>query len=111
MKVQLLTGIALAIGLLFLLPSCCDHDDDELEITELVTLSWQGNIAADGCGYFVKTDNKTYKPQNEEDIPDKFMIDRDTVIEMSYIDLGQDITFFCGLAIDTLPALKVLDIQ
>ena len=112
MKIQLLTIIALAIGLLFLITACSDQDDDQLEITAFVTLGWLGDLPIDICGFYVQIDNKTYIPVDTNNILDRFKGTRDTIVEMTYIDLGEDTVRLCGQGTQVVsPILEILDIE
>ena len=109
MNKGILTGMALGIAMLFLNYSC--KKSEELQLTETVTLEWQGLPAADGCGFFVKTNGKTYKPENEDKIPASYQVNKDTVVKMSYLILQREIDYFCGLQLDKQPGIRIIDIQ
>lgn len=85
-----------------------ENPSDEV-ITASVELQYTGSIAVDGCEFFVKYNDKVYKPLNEEVISDDFR-SGNRVVEMQFELQEQTIDYQCGLnpKPTTYPALRII---
>jgi hypothetical protein len=83
--------------LLLLAASVFISCEDEKEIyRKEALLRWQGDYAADGCGFFLEIDNKNYKPDNEKTIGDEFKnFDiTNVIVEFKYTE--NKVVYYCG---------------
>ncbi|MBC5992390.1 hypothetical protein [Pontibacter cellulosilyticus] len=86
--------------------ACQTTPQDENEaITTNATLLWSGEIAADGCGFEIEIDGKTYLPENEDAIPAKFKESESSEVKLTYLPLKDQIDRRCGM----LPQPRVMD--
>jgi len=84
------------VFLLFLLFMGCDKDsnDDILEANAI--LSWTGDYAVDGCGFFITIGEKEYKPENESIIPESFQSSENMIVFIEYELSVQPVEYICG---------------
>ena len=73
-------------------------------------LRWQGELALDGCGFFVVFGGRSYKPLNEDIIPDSYKQVQETNVSISYLE-HQPIPYACGLQAQELNAVKLLQLS
>lgn len=92
----------------------CESDETDTASTEMksthATLHWKGELAADGCGFFVDFGGKSYKPTNEEVIPDSYKQTQETAVKISYLE-HQPIPYACGLQAQEFNAVKLLQLS
>lgn len=90
----------------FTMSSCNNASQPEKEgITTKATLLWSGEIAADGCGFEIEIDGKTYLPENEDAIPAIFKESESTEVKLTYLPLKDQIDRRCGM----IPEPRVMD--
>jgi hypothetical protein len=80
----------------------CDDQTTESEIkTEEALVSWKGDFAADGCGYWIHIDLTRYKVDNETIIGDEFKSDSlmKAVVKYEYIGIRNQ--YPCGMSPST----------
>lgn len=89
-KLLLLLGTLLIIS--------CKEEPPEPETVDFrpVVVRWTGDYRVDGCGFFVEIDSVSYRPLNEDYFSDAFRMVSDTIVEMNYLNLNQEITSQCG---------------
>ncbi|WP_242928428.1 hypothetical protein [Pontibacter vulgaris] len=102
-----------AAVLALLLTVSCKEDDDLQIITAEATLYWSGNYAVDGCGYKLQVNEKKYKPENEDDIPDKFQQNTPMQVKVKFAELSKPVEYTCGFSSTPikLPGIKILSIE
>ena len=61
-------------------------------------LRWQGDYAADGCGFFLEIDDKDYKPDNENFIGDEYKIFDTTNVIAEFKYTENKVIYYCGFA-------------
>lgn len=67
-------------------------------ITKEAVLIWSGAQAVDGCGFFIEIENKIYKPENEDIIPNEFENYSITSILITFEYLNKEIEYDCGFS-------------
>ncbi len=70
--------------------------DEEEVYSKQALLIWQGPYAADGCGFFIKIDDKEYKPDNENFIGDEFKQADSTDVNVKFSFTEDKIVYYCG---------------
>lgn len=92
----------------------CEADDAAISTagthTTEATLVWQGEIAVDGCAFFVEIEGKRYKPANEEIIPDAFKAEAETAVLIKYKE-HDPVAYPCGLQANTFDAVELVSIS
>ncbi len=105
---------------LFLLFSCivfivsCEEESPKAEMVDfkLVRVIWTGDYQVDGCGFFVEIDSIQHKPRNEDFFNADFQVLTDTIVEMKYLDLNQEITAQCGEGYPfKIRGIEIIDIK
>lgn len=90
----------LVLGIFFF--GCSTDKDDVLsttgKITTTATIIWQGEYAVDGCGFFVRINQKEYKPKNESMIGDEFKTPEPQEAEVTLRFLSEKVEYYCGFA-------------
>ncbi|MEQ9423954.1 MAG: hypothetical protein RJQ09_06025 [Cyclobacteriaceae bacterium] len=86
------------------------NDSDTL-FSNNALLRYTGSIAVDGCEFFIDIDEVTYKPINEEIIPEGLK-QSEVVVNVSY-KLAGDIDYQCGLnpKPTNYPAIELVSIK
>ncbi len=79
--------------------------------TKEAILSWEGEYAADGCGFFIEIDNKKYKPENEDVINNQFKTTENIKVKIRFKYLNRPIKYNCGLSSHETDGIKVLSIE
>lgn len=82
----------------------CKNDDDSDILKSEAVLTWTGDYAVDGCGFFVMINDHNYKPENESIIDSNFESGSNNVI-IEYQLLNRKIETACG----DLPAPTLTD--
>jgi len=72
----------------------CDKDNDIIKDNGV--LSWTGDYAVDGCGFFITISDHKYKPENESIIDDSYKKDYDINVLIEYQILNRQIESWCG---------------
>lgn len=95
--------------LLFLGLSSCKKEQNDIE----GLIRFTGDYAVDGCGYFIEISGKTYKPDNEIDIPDTFSAVDSAFVILDFNFGKKDFEYYCGdwPSVQKKPAIHVLDIS
>ncbi|MFC2086120.1 hypothetical protein ACFLQ9_00205 [Bacteroidota bacterium] len=75
--------------------STCTKEENEAMTKEAI-LSWTGAYEVDGCGFYIKMDNKTYKPENEEIINEQFQTEGNIAVIIEFEFLNRDLEVWCG---------------
>ena len=66
-------------------------------LNSVAIVNWTGAYEVDGCGFFIKINNKEYKAVNEEIIGDEFRTFFDSsYAQLKYINLNTKIYYLCG---------------
>ena len=73
----------------------CTKENGIYEKNAVITL--HGDIALDGCGFFVKINGKKYKPVNEDVISDFYHNNKNTHVEIEYKLLEKNAEIYCGM--------------
>ncbi len=89
-----LIKIFLLVFPLILLLSC--KKDDSQIITKNGVLSWTGDYAVDGCGFFITIEGSVFKPENETFIDDSFKTYSSIAVTVGFERLDKKIQSFCG---------------
>ena len=97
----------LVLILIFATCFSCKKGDDIY--VKKATLVWQGNYAVDGCGFFIKTGFKMYKPKNESIIDKSYESINGIRVDVQYKLLDENIEFYCGMS--TTPMKNVGEIE
>jgi len=84
--------------LLFVLFMGCDKDQNNDILEASANLSWTGNYAVDGCGFFITIGEKEYKPENESVIPDRFQSSENMNVFIVYELSIEPVEYICGFA-------------
>lgn len=108
MRRLLLLGLSMLSSLLLL--TSCDEDEEDSLNTETVDaiLVWSGDYAVDGCGYLLQTDKITYKPTNEEAIPDSYKASSPTPVEARIIDYHKNVrACMAGTAFNSIKVVSL----
>jgi hypothetical protein len=94
---------------LFTFNSC---DEEEQVYTKEAILKWTGDYAVDGCGFFLKIDDKDYKPENENFISDEFKNFPNLSVLVKFIYLERKIPYGCGLTgPHQIAGIKIISIE
>ena len=90
----------------------CENDDDSDNLKSDAVLTWTGDYAVDGCGFFVMINDHNYKPENESIIDSYFKSGSNNVI-IEYQLLNRKIETACGdLPTPTLTdGIKIISIR
>lgn len=83
----------LFIAFLLISLMACEGDTTTLKASAILT--WKGEYALDGCGFFITIDGKEYKPDNETTI-DPIHKYASTLVEVEYKLLNKKIESSCG---------------
>lgn len=97
------------VGLISAAVVGCKKDDDLLERDAL--LLWEGEVAVDGCGFFVVVDGTKFKPTNEEIIPSSFKANDTTEVVVEYYDQNTQQAFACGLMQQSYSVIELVSIE
>jgi len=73
----------------------CDKDNSDI-LKDNGVLSWTGDYAVDGCGFFITIDNNKYKPENESIIDDSYKTVDDINVLVEYEILNKKVESYCG---------------
>jgi len=77
----------------------CEKKNEGDIFKETAILTWQGEIALDGCGFWVKINGKEYKPVNEDIIDVSYEIVGEKIrVEIEYKLLEKNVEYYCGLS-------------
>ncbi|RPI72012.1 MAG: hypothetical protein EHM47_09075 [Ignavibacteriales bacterium] len=92
------------------LTSC--NKEEELYTKEAL-ISWTGDYAADGCGFYLTIDAKTYKPENENIIGDEFKsFDSSIKVLLKFNYLDKKVIYWCGFTgQQEMDGLKIISIE
>lgn len=84
-----------------------------LESQTQAIITFTGDYAVDGCGYWISIDEIQYKPTNEEVIPESFKTSSPDTIQLTYIEETSQKDFQCGLDPTTreVEKLKIVEIE
>ena len=72
----------------------CKKDNETIKDNGV--LSWTGDYAVDGCGFFITINDHEYKPENESIIDDSYKIGGDINVLIEYQILNRQIENICG---------------
>lgn len=102
-----------AMLILGLTASACQQQASQTTTSTTATLVWTGEIAADGCGFEVLIDGKSYLPENEEAIPAKFKESDSTEVSIAYEMLPEPIDRRCGMIPEprVKDAIRILSVE
>ncbi|PVY37372.1 hypothetical protein [Pontibacter virosus] len=91
--------------------SSCDKDDglDVMEAT--ATLMWSGDYAVDGCGFSVYLKDQHYKPENEQEIDDKFKTQEAHTVRIKYTLPAKPREYTCGWGTHKRSAIRLLSVK
>lgn len=86
--------------------------NDTLNSVALVI--WTGAYEVDGCGFFIKINNREYKAVNEEIIGNEFRSFFDSsYAQLKYINLGTKIYYLCGdfPFVQKIEGIEIIEIE
>jgi len=88
------TGVLILICTIGFVLSC-KKDNDSNNLKSDAVLTWTGDYAVDGCGFFVTINDHEYKPENEAVIDDNYKSGSSNVI-VEYQLSNRKIESACG---------------
>lgn len=110
-QMKKLTHYLIAPLLLLLTSFSCDKDDD-LEIMEATaTLVWSGDYAVDGCGFIIYLNDQNYKPENEQEIDNKFKNQDSQTVRIKYTFPAEPKEYSCGWGLPKKSTIRLLSIK
>ena len=95
----------------------CSKDDSPVSSSNIIKdngiLSWTGDYAVDGCGFFITISNHKYKPENEWIIDASYKKSYDINVLIEYEILNRQMASSCGdLPYATLTdGIKIISIE
>lgn len=106
-----LTLYLVAPLVLMLTAFSCDKDED-LEVMEsTATLVWSGDYAVDGCGFSVYLNDRQYKPDNEQEIDNKFKAQESHTVHIKYTLPAKPKEFTCGWGAHKMNGIRIISIN
>ena len=84
--------VVLIIGLF----ASCNKDQSDSTKFNKGILRWTGEYATCGCGFFISINEHDYKPENENNIDDRFKTYEKTQVIIEYEELNKQIEYWCG---------------
>lgn len=83
--------ILLSIIVLFISFSC-----QKRQIEYEAILTWTGEYAVDGCGFFIELNGETYKPSDESKFGDEYKTVYPIIVQIEYELPGNELYYYCG---------------
>ena len=106
-----LTLYFIAPLLLLLTSFSCDKDDDLETLEATATLMWSGDYAVDGCGFIINLNDQQYKPENEQEIDDKFKAQESQTVRIKYTLPAKPKESSCGWGLNKMSNIRLLSIE
>ena len=75
--------------------SCNKNSTNESYGKAEAILTWTGDYAVDGCGFFIIINHHKYKPEDESIINNSYKTDS-TIVIVEYQILNKKINSYCG---------------
>lgn len=89
---HIFVAISFVLFSLLILMACNKTNENQ---TSDAIISWTGDYAVDGCGFFVTINNHTYKPIDEASIDQRYKVESTNVV-VSYQLVDSVVESSCG---------------
>lgn len=109
MRQKLNILLLVLVGLIVTGSSACKKEEEQTVRREALLL-WEGEVALDGCGFFLEVSGTRFKPINEDIIPEAFKANDTTEVIAEYQHEKDLYTFACGFAQQQYEAVNLFSV-